>query len=83
MDIIYAADDAMFLGSNFQYFSVPWDMHPRQAKELLYESRFIDAEEAARFGLVNRVFPAARPARRSDRLCRTHRQERSIPAAHD
>ena len=60
MDIIYAADDAMFLGSNFQYLSVPWDMHPRQAKELLYESRFIDAEEAASFGLVNRVFPADR-----------------------
>ena len=60
MDIVYAADNAMFLGSNFQYFSVPWDMHPRQAKELLYESRFIDAHEAARLGLVNRVFPPAR-----------------------
>ncbi|MCE2424121.1 MAG: enoyl-CoA hydratase, partial [Pseudomonadales bacterium] len=43
MDIIYAADNAMFLGSNFQFFSVPWDMHPRKAKELLYESRFVDA----------------------------------------
>ncbi len=60
MDIIYAADDAMFLGSNFQFFSVPWDMHPRKAKELLYESRFVDAEEAAQLGLVNRVVPAAR-----------------------
>ena len=55
MDIIYAADNAMFLGSNFQYFSVPWDMHPRKAKELLYESRFVDAAEAAELGLVNRV----------------------------
>lgn len=60
MDVIYAAENAMFLGSNFQYFSVPWDMHARQAKELLYESRFIDAEEAAELGLVNRVFPQAR-----------------------
>ncbi len=60
MDIIYAASDAMFLASNFQYFSIPWDIHPRKAKELLYESRFIDAEEAAELGLVNRVFaPAA------------------------
>ena len=59
MDIIYAADDAMFLGSNFQFFSVPWDMHPRKAKELLYESRFIDAQEAAELGLVNRVVAAA------------------------
>ena len=60
MDIIYAADNAMFLGSNFQFFSVPWDMHPRKAKELLYESRFIDAAEAAELGLVNRVVPRER-----------------------
>lgn len=56
MDIIYAADNAMFLASNFQYFSVPWDVPPRQAKELLYESRFIDGTEAQSLGLVNRVF---------------------------
>ena len=60
MDIVYAAEDAMFLGSNFQFFSVPWDMHPRQAKELLFESRFIDAREAMELGLVNRVFPTER-----------------------
>jgi enoyl-CoA hydratase len=59
MDVIYAADDAMFLGANFQYFSIPWDVHPRKAKELLYESRFIDAREACELGVVNRVFPAA------------------------
>ncbi len=60
MDILYAADNAMFLGSNFQFLSVPWDMHPRKAKELLYESRFVDAEEAMALGLVNRVFPVPR-----------------------
>jgi enoyl-CoA hydratase len=59
MDIIFAADDAMFLGSNFQYFSMPWDMSPRKVKELLYESRFIGASEAAELGLVNRVVSAA------------------------
>ena len=59
MDIIYAADDAMFLGANFQYFSIPWDMAPRRAKELLYESRFIDAVEAEELGLVNKVVPRA------------------------
>jgi enoyl-CoA hydratase len=58
MDIIYAAADAMFLGSNFQFFTIPWDMHPRKAKELLYESRFIDGQEAMELGLVNRVVPA-------------------------
>ena len=57
MDVIFAADDAMFLAANFQYFSIPWDVHPRRAKELLYESRFIDAKEAAELGLVNRVVP--------------------------
>jgi enoyl-CoA hydratase/carnithine racemase len=59
MDIVFASDDAMFLAANFQYFSIPWDMHPRKAKELLYESRFIDAPEAAELGLVNRVVPRA------------------------
>lgn len=60
MDIIYAADDAMFLGANFQYFSIPWDLPARLAKELLYESRFIDAAEAKELGLVNRVVPRAK-----------------------
>lgn len=55
MDIIYAAESAMFLASNFQFFTVPWDLHPRKAKELLYESRFIDANEALELDLVNQV----------------------------
>ncbi|MDA1003612.1 MAG: enoyl-CoA hydratase-related protein [Chloroflexi bacterium] len=55
MDLIFAADDAMFLGTNFQYFSIPWDLHARQAKELLFESRFVGAAEAKELGLVNRV----------------------------
>ena len=59
MDIIYAADDAMFLASNFQFFSIPWDISPRRTKELLYESRFIDANEALELGLVNKVVPRA------------------------
>ncbi len=58
MDIIYAADNALFLGANFQYFSIPWDVNPRIAKEFLFESRLIDAAEAHEYGLVNRVFPA-------------------------
>lgn len=55
MDLIFAAEDAMFLGTNFQYFSIPWDIHHRKAKEILFESRFVDAEEALELGLVNRV----------------------------
>ena len=34
MDLIFAAEDAMFLGTNFQYFSAPWDIHPRKLKEI-------------------------------------------------
>jgi enoyl-CoA hydratase len=58
-DVIFAADDALFLPTNFQYFSVPWDLHPRQAKAILFESRFIGAEEAEELGLVWRVVPRA------------------------
>lgn len=60
MDILFAAEDAMFLAANFQYFSVPWDVHPRKAKELLFQSRFIDGREAARLGLVNHALPSER-----------------------
>lgn len=55
MDIIYAGESAMFLGSNFQFFSIPWDIHVRRAKEMLFEGRFVDAHEAQQLGLVNRV----------------------------
>ena len=60
MDLIVAADDAKFLGSHFQYFSIPYDVGPRKAKELLFEFRFMHADEAERTGLVNRVVPRAR-----------------------
>jgi enoyl-CoA hydratase len=58
-DVIFAADNARFLPTNFQYFSVPWDLHHRKAKEILFESRFLDAEEACDLGFVNRVLPLA------------------------
>ena len=55
MDVIFASRTDLFLGSLFQYFSMPWDLPPRKVKELLFESRFIDAEEAKTLGLVNQV----------------------------
>ncbi len=58
-DVVFAADDAMFLGSLFQYFSIPWDVHPRRAKEILFQGKFIDAAQAKELGLVNRVVPRA------------------------
>ena len=57
MDVVFADEDAMFLPANFQYFSVPWEMHHRKAREILFESRFVDAQEALELGYVNRVFP--------------------------
>ena len=59
MDVIFAGEDAEFLGGFVEYNSIPWDIGIRRAKELLFESRFIPAEEAARYGLVNRVYPDA------------------------
>ena len=55
MDLIVASEDAMFLPSLLQYFSIPWDLPMRKAKEILFQSRFIKAEEAERLGFVNTV----------------------------
>ena len=58
-DIVFAADDSQFLGGFVEYNSIPWDIGVRRAKELCFESRFITAEEAARYGFVNRVIASA------------------------
>jgi enoyl-CoA hydratase len=58
MDIIFAAEDAQFLPGFVEYFSVPWDIRARRAKEILFEHRFITASEAQSYGFVNRIFPA-------------------------
>jgi enoyl-CoA hydratase len=57
MDVIFASTDAEFLGGFVEYNSIPWDIGVRRAKELCFESRFISADEAACYGLVNRVLP--------------------------
>jgi enoyl-CoA hydratase len=59
MDVVFAADDAEFLAGMVEYMSIPWDIGIRRAKELVFESRFISAAEAAQYGLVNRVLPKA------------------------
>ena len=72
-DLIIAADDALFAdravkwgGAHVQYFSMPWDLGPRKAKEYLFTGEFIDAAEAEKLGLVNRVVPRASAGGRDD-----------------
>jgi enoyl-CoA hydratase len=60
MDLIVASDDAKFLPALMQYFSIPWDIPIRKAKEVMFRSRFIDAEEASQLGFVNLVVPRER-----------------------
>jgi enoyl-CoA hydratase len=57
MDIIIASEDAKFLPSLLQYFSVPWDVGVRRAKEILFTGRFVTAAEALEFGFINQVVP--------------------------
>ncbi|HWA60075.1 MAG TPA: enoyl-CoA hydratase-related protein [Caulobacteraceae bacterium] len=59
MDIVFAVETAEFLGGFVEYNSIPWDIGVRKAKELVFESRFIGAAEAAGLGLVNRVLAPA------------------------
>ena len=59
MDVVFAADNAEFLAGFVEYMSIPWDIGIRRAKELCFESRFISADEAREYGLVNRVLAPA------------------------
>ena len=55
MDVVFAASDALFLPALLEYASLPWDLGPKKAKELCFESRFMTAQEACDTGFVNRV----------------------------
>lgn len=59
MDLIVAADDTRFMTALLQYFPLPYDVGPRKAKELLFDSHEISAAEALELGFVNRVVPSA------------------------
>ena len=62
MDLIVAADDTRFLTNLLQYFTLPYDVGPRKAKEILFDNKVMTAAEAADAGFVNRVVPRARLA---------------------
>jgi enoyl-CoA hydratase len=57
MDLIIASDDALFLPSHLQLFTAPWDLGIRKAKGILFENRFIPADEAYELGFVHKVVP--------------------------
>lgn len=66
-DLIIASEDAQFAdravkwgGAHVQYFSMPWDLGPRKAKEYLFTGDFMSAADAEKAGLVNRVVPRAK-----------------------
>jgi enoyl-CoA hydratase/carnithine racemase len=63
-DLIVAADDALFSnpvlrmsGAAVELLVEPWELGIRQAKEFLLAAEEIDAQEAWRLGLVNKVVP--------------------------
>lgn len=63
-DLIVASEDALFMDntvtmgvSGAEFFSHPWELGPRRAKEMLFTSRWWTAAEAAATGMVNRVVP--------------------------
>ncbi len=58
MDLVFAADDALFIPTYGDYFTTSWDVGARKAKELLFANRFITAAEAMACGFVNRTYPA-------------------------
>ncbi|MGH9187054.1 MAG: enoyl-CoA hydratase, partial [Acidimicrobiales bacterium] len=63
-DLIVAADDAVFqnpvlrmTGAGVELLVEPWELGIRKAKEFLLTGDAIDAHEAWRLGLVNKVVP--------------------------
>jgi len=74
-DLIVAADDAVFSnpvlrmsGAAVELLVEPWEMGIRQAKEFLLAAEELDAHEAWRLGLVNKVVPRAELAERTRQL---------------
>ena len=57
MDVLFASRESLFLPGMVEYFSAPWDIGPKKAKEILLEHRFVPATEALACGFVNRLFP--------------------------
>lgn len=64
-DLIVACDDALFMDNTVamgvcgaEFFAHPWEMGLRQAKEFLFTSGWLNAQDAWRMGMVNHVVAA-------------------------
>ncbi|MDP1632684.1 MAG: enoyl-CoA hydratase [Caulobacter sp.] len=64
-DLIVASEDATFADNTVsmgmtgvEYFGHPWELGPRKAKEMLFTSDFLSAQEAHRLHMVNHVVSA-------------------------
>ncbi|HUD18023.1 MAG TPA: enoyl-CoA hydratase-related protein, partial [Acidimicrobiales bacterium] len=74
-DLIVAADDATFsnpvlrmTGAGVELLVEPWELGIRKAKEFLLTGDVIDAHEAWRLGMVNRVVPGDELGQRTREL---------------
>ena len=89
-DIIVAADDATFMDNTVamgvcgaEYFGHPWELGARKAKEMLFTSDEMSAEEACRLGMVNHVVPRRRAEQVRARPGREDRPEAAVRAEAD
>jgi enoyl-CoA hydratase len=57
MDVIFASEDALFLGVTGQTDPGTWDMGVRKTMEVMLEHRFMPARECYEWHLINRIFP--------------------------
>jgi enoyl-CoA hydratase len=74
-DLIVAAEDAKFsnpvlrmTGAGVELLVEPWELGIRKAKEFLWTGEIIDAQEAWRLGLANKVVPTTELGQRAHEL---------------
>lgn len=65
-DLIVASDDSSFADNTVamgvcgaEFFNHPWELGVRKAKEMLFTSDFVSAQDAYRLGMVNHIVPRA------------------------
>jgi enoyl-CoA hydratase len=57
MDVLFASEDALFLGVTGQTDPGTWDMGVRKTMEVMLVHRFMTARECYEWRMINRIFP--------------------------